>query len=152
MSQWTRAEIEQEFGRFQERAARAASSGDWKEWADQFTDDATYIEHHYGRFTGPREIHDWISSTMSTPPNTDMNAFPVDWYVIDEEKGWVVCAIWNRMRDVGDGRSHQAINWTLLKYAGDGKWAYEEDLYNPNEFGEMLKGWFKAKKEAEAGA
>jgi uncharacterized protein (TIGR02246 family) len=129
-----------------ERAARAAATGDWREWADQFTDDATYIEHHLGRFTGSKEIFDWISSTMATPPNSDMNAFPVEWYVIDEDKGWVVCAIANRMRDVGDGRVHQAVNWSLLKYAGDGKWSYEEDLYNPNEFAEMITGWYRAER------
>lgn len=57
-------------------------------------------------------------------------------------------AVWNRMGDPGDGTVHQAVNWTLLKYAGGGKWSWEEDLYNPNEFATMIKGWMAAKRAA----
>ena len=39
------------------------------------------------------------------------------------------------------------INFTLLKYAGSGKWSYEEDIYNPAHFGEMVKGYLKRKEE-----
>jgi hypothetical protein len=147
---WTRKEIDDAFAHYRETAATAAATGEWRPWAELFTDDAEYVEHHYGRFTGRAAIHEWISRTMATPPNDEMNAFPVDWYVVDEDKGWVVCAIWNRMRDPGDGSTHQAVNWTLLKYAGDNRWSYEEDLYNPMEFGEMLKGWFSARRSGDA--
>jgi hypothetical protein len=34
----------------------------------------------------------------------------------------------------------------LLKYAGDDQWSLEEDMYNPAEFTEMIKGWITAKK------
>jgi hypothetical protein len=40
-----------------------------------------------------------------------------------------------------------AINWSLLKYAGDDQWSYEEDLYNVAEFGDMMKGYLSARKE-----
>jgi SnoaL-like domain len=145
MSSFTRAEMEEAFAHYQEVAATAASSGDWRPWADLFTEDATYIEHLFGEFHGREEIYRWISKTMSSPPNPEMNAFPVDWYVIDEARGWVVCAIWNRMADPGDGTLHQAVNWTLLKYAGDNRWSSEEDLYNPQEFGVMIDAWQKAR-------
>jgi hypothetical protein len=85
---------------------------------------------------------------MAEPPNHDMKYFPVEWYIIDEEKGWVVAQIWNRMVDPGDGSCHQAYNFTLLKYAGRGLWAYEEDIYNPQPFQDMIRGWFAAKKHA----
>ncbi|HEY2428924.1 MAG TPA: nuclear transport factor 2 family protein [Acidimicrobiales bacterium] len=142
---FTRAEIEEAFGRYQEVAARAAESGDWRAWADQFTEDATYVEHHFGEFHGREAIFRWISETMSVAPNSDMTSFPIDWYVIDEQKGWVVCSVLNRMRDPGDGTVHQQANWTLLKYAGDDRWSYEEDLYNPNEFATMITGWMKTR-------
>jgi uncharacterized protein (TIGR02246 family) len=148
---YTRAEIEETFTRYQEIAAKAAVSGDWSDWAAMFTDDATYIEHHFGEFQGRDAIHEWIEKTMATPPNNEMTSFPIEWYVIDEDKGWVVCCVQNRMTDPGDGTVHQAANWTLLKYAGDGKWSHEEDLYNPNEFLEMIKGWAQAKKAAGSG-
>jgi hypothetical protein len=86
---------------------------------------------------------------MSTWPGDQMPHFPVEWYVIDEERGWVVCQIWNRMADPGDGSIHQAYNFTLLKYAGDNKWSYEEDIYNPASFATMVQTWQEAKRRAE---
>ena len=145
MAPFTRDEMEAAFAHYREVAAKAAASGDWAPWADLFTDDATYVEHHFGTYRGRDEIFQWISTTMAEPPNDLFESFPVDWYVIDEQKGWIVCGIWNRMRDPGDGTVHQAMNWTLLHYAGDNRWSHEEDLYNPNEFMEMMKGWFAAK-------
>ncbi len=141
MGQWTRDELEREFGRYQERGAEAGRTGDWSPWADQFTEDAVYIEHHYGRFEGREAIRAWITSTMGEFPGADMPEFPVGWYVVDEERGWIVCQVFNRMRDPGDGSVHEEYNVTILHYAGDGQWSYEEDIYNPAHFGEMVKGW-----------
>jgi len=148
MGQYTRDELERAFAHYQEVAAKAAAANEWQPWADMFSDDAEYVEHHYGVFHGREANYRWITETMHTPPNDDMNAFPVEWYVIDDQKGWIVCCIQNRMRDPGDGSVHQEANWSLLKYAGNDKWSYEEDIYNPLEFGEMIKGWFAAKKVA----
>ena len=50
MGRWTRAEIEQAFDRYQAAALKGAQEGDWRDWADMFTLDATYFEHQYGRF------------------------------------------------------------------------------------------------------
>ena len=77
--------------------ARVRATGDWTEWSECFTEDAQYYEHHYGRFEGRQQILEWISTTMAEPINCDMIDFPADWYVIDEERGWVICAIWNVM-------------------------------------------------------
>ena len=52
MGQWSRAEIESAFADYQRKAADAGRSGDWTEWAGQFTEDATYIEHHYRQVRG----------------------------------------------------------------------------------------------------
>jgi hypothetical protein len=148
---YSRDEIEAAFTRFQEAAEASVANGDWTPWAECFTEDAQYYEHHYGRFEGRAAILEWISTTMAEPINRDMVAFPVDWYVIDEEKGWVLCSVRNVMDDPGDGSNHEEYNWTLLHYAGDGLFSYEEDMYNPVEFGEMIKGWIKAKKAATPG-
>jgi hypothetical protein len=66
--------------------------------------------------------------------------------MIDEDRGWITCQVWNRMSDPGDGSVHQAYNFTLLKYAGDNKWSYEEDIYDPKHFESMIVAWFEAKK------
>jgi len=147
MGRWTRDEIEEAFANYQAVALEAGTSGDWNAWADQFTLDATYNEHLFGEMGGREAIRTWISRTMAQNP--DMKFFPVEWYIIDEERGWVSCQVWNRMVDPGDGSLHQAYNFTLLKYAGGGLWSYEEDVYNPTHFQTMIKGWKEAKKACD---
>ena len=66
--------------------------------------------------------------------------------MIDEERGWVVCQIWNDMPDPGDGKRYSAYNSHVLKYAGDGLWTSEEDVYNPAAFDVMIKDWTRAKE------
>jgi hypothetical protein len=151
MGRWTRDELEDAFAEFQRVALKAGTSGDWNPWADLFTEDATYIESNYGRMGGREAIRKWIVNTMTTPPIDQMTFFPIEWYMIDEARGWITCHVWNRMADPGDGSIHQAYNFTLLKYAGDGLWSYEEDIYDPKHFAEMLTGWFHAKKALSSG-
>jgi len=144
---WAREELEQAFETYQRVAADAGRTGDWASWADLFTEDAEYVEHLYGTMRGREAIRAWISETMSTYPGNAMPAFPIGWSVIDEDKGWVICQVWNRMEDPGDGSIHQAYNVTILKYAGDGRWSYEEDIYNPAHFASMIKAWEQRKTE-----
>jgi len=33
---------------------------------------------------------------------------------------------------------------TILEYAGDGLWSYQEDLYNPREGEQVIKNWLEA--------
>ena len=87
---------------------------------------------------------------MSPWPAREMTAFPIAWYTIDEDRGCVVAQVWNRMIDPGDGSLHQSYNFTLLKYAGNMKWSFEEDVYNPAHFAQMIKGWMARKKDVEA--
>ena len=66
-----REEVEAEFAKYRERAALAVATGDWDQWADQFTDDAHYREHHYGYFRSQQEIRDWIKSVMQPFPTME---------------------------------------------------------------------------------
>ena len=147
MGRFSRAELEDAFAHYQKTALEAGTSGDWDPWADMFTEDATYIEHLFGTLGGREAIRNWISTTMSTAPNDQMKYFPVEWYMIDEEKGWITMQVWNRMVDPGDGSLHEAYNYTLLKYAGGGLWSFEEDIYNPDHFKTMVVEWLKLRKE-----
>ena len=141
MGRFTRQELEDAFAAYQRTGLTAGTTGDWSAWADQFTEDATYFEHHYGTIGGREAIRRWITTAMASFPGNRMPHFPIGWYVIDEDRGWVVCQVWNRMDDPGDGSVHQAANLTVLHYAGDGLWSYEEDVYNPAHFASMLAGW-----------
>ena len=146
MGQFSRQEIEDAYEHYRAVAAESGRTGNWDPWADCFTEDAEYFEHLYGKFSGREAIRAWITATMAEYPNNEMTEFPADWWVIDEERGWVVCAVWNRMQDIGDGEVHQAINWSLLKYAGNNLWSYEEDIYNVSEFADAVGGYLKSKK------
>ena len=111
MASWSREELEREFEHYQERGR----AGDWSAWAEQFTEDAQYVEHVYGTYEGREAIRKWIVETMTTWPGNEMPVFPVEWHIVDEERGWIVAKIWNRMRDPGDGSVHQAYNSLLQK-------------------------------------
>ncbi len=152
MGRWSREEIEEAFDVFQATALEAGKTGDWNDFADLFTEDAHYVEHLYGEMGGREAIRKWITKTMSTPPANEMVHFPIEWYIIDTERAWAVCQVWNRMADPGDGSLHQAYNWTLLKYAGNGKWRYEEDVYNPHHFAKMIARWSERKAKLAARA
>ena len=153
MSRWTREEIESAFDNFQAAALKGAQQKDWRDWANCFTEDATYKEHLHGQFWGRERIFQWITDTMNAYPGPEMTAFPVVWYSIDVEKGWIFAEIMNRMQDLGDRKIHEEANITILHYAGNGLFSYEEDAYNPHNFGEMLKAYeaSKAKMAAKAG-
>jgi hypothetical protein len=146
MGRWSRQELEEAFERYQDTARRAAETHDWNVFADQFTEDATYIEHLFGEFHSREAIREWITGTMGRWPGNEMTDFPIGWYIIDEDRGWIACQIWNVMGDPGDGSDHREQNVSLLKYAGDGLWSYEEDVYNPARFITMVQQWSAVKE------
>ena len=146
MTLFSRDEMEREFEAYQERGRIAGESGDWSPWADQFTEDALYIEHMYGRFEGREAIRTWITECMAPFPNNQFTFFPIEWAVFDEARGWIVCEVQNRLNDLGDGKIFQASNFTRLVYAGDGMWSYEEDVYNPQSMADCVKAWMDHKR------
>ncbi len=130
-----RNEVEEAFANYQVVSAEAARSGDWDTWADQFTDDAIYVEHHYGVMRGQPAIRTWIKSVM-TGPAANMD-FPVVHYAIEDDV--VYSYILNRFLPAGgEGEPFQFPVVTILCYAGDGRWCYEEDVYNPMEGARMM--------------
>ncbi|MCW2497417.1 nuclear transport factor 2 family protein [Jatrophihabitans sp.] len=138
---FSRDELEQAFAHFQSEVVKAAATPDWDLFANLFTADASYYEHAYGRFQGRDQISAWARRTMSSFPGSAMPGFPVAWHVVDTDRGWVVCEIRNVMLDPGDGSVHEASNITILHYAGDNQWSYEEDVYNPQKFLDMVRAW-----------
>ncbi|MCB1704009.1 MAG: nuclear transport factor 2 family protein [Halioglobus sp.] len=152
MGRWTREELETAFDKYQAAALKGAQQGDWRDWADMFTEDATYFEHQYGRFWGREAIYNWICGVMKPYPASSMTAFPIRWYSIDEEKGWIICEVLNRMEDLGNGEIYEEPNITILHYAGNGRFRYEEDAYDRQRMGAMVVRWMQASKAIDASA
>ncbi|MGI9286134.1 MAG: hypothetical protein ACR2P1_12160 [Pseudomonadales bacterium] len=149
MGRWQREEIEEAFDRYQAAALKGARQQDWRDWADMFTEDATYFEHQYGQFWAREAIYNWITGVMKPFPASSMTAFPIRWYSIDEDKGWVICEVLNRMEDLGDGQIYEEPNITILHYAGNGLFKYEEDAYDRQRMGEMVVRWMTAKEQLD---
>jgi ketosteroid isomerase-like protein len=132
----SREEVEAEFNKYRARG----DAKDWNAWADQFTEDALYIEHEMGTFHGREEIRKWIVETMA--PVIDMH-FPTEWFVIDGDM--VVFAAWNALpHPKGTGDDFKFLTVSVLHYAGDGLWSYEEDIYNPKEAERAIAAYMAA--------
>jgi ketosteroid isomerase-like protein len=144
--QFPREEVEAALRGYQEVAAKAVATGDWNAFADQFTEDAIYVEHHFGVLRGQDEIRSWIVSVMEGQA-LDL-VYPVLWHLIDNDIVFIYCP--NRYDAPDGGAPFQFVCGTMLCYAGDGRWCYEEDLYNLNEairVGEL----YAVAKDAAAG-
>ena len=135
-----REEVAREFLRYRERASLAVATGDWDQWADQFTDGAHYREHHYGYFRSQAEIRQWIHDVMQPFPSME---FPPTFALIDGNR--VSALIPNILPPPPgvDGYFGFDVN-TILHYAGNGKWSYEEDVYSPREAQAAVSRWIKA--------
>lgn len=135
-----REEVERELHLYRERGNKAVATGDWNQWADQFTDDANYLEHHYGRFAGQAAIREWINGVMQPFPSME---FPIVWHSIEGNR---VCAlIPNVLPDPKGGPDGYGFDVNvILHYAGNGKWAYEEDVYNPKDAERVIGEWVAA--------
>lgn len=130
MTTFDRAEVEREFHKYVERG----KANDWSAWADQFTEDARYIEHEMGTFRGREQIREWITATMSSVSGM---SFPVDWYVIDGNRVIMYC--WNVFEPLeGMTGDYRFPVVTILEYAGNGLWSLEEDIYNGKEAEQVL--------------
>ena len=143
-----REEVERELHAYRERGNKAVATGDWDQWADQFTTDARYLEHHYGRFEGQDGIRAWINGVMQPFPSME---FPITWYSIEGNR--VSALIPNVLPDPKGGPDGYGFDVNvILHYAGNGKWSYEEDVYNPREAKDVIMKWIAAGGEIPGGA
>lgn len=140
-------EVRDAYEHFKQVSDKCAATADYNAFADLFTEDCVYIEHVFGDMHGREEVRSWIVPLMKQYPNDQMR-YTHDWVLFDEEKGRVVFCARTHMPDPGDGSSHSTTNWTLLDYAGNGRFSREEDIYNPAKFGKLLEDWQAAKDRA----
>ena len=142
MAEYERNEVEDAYQKF----IAAGDLGDWNAWTDLHTENGLWVEHHLGTQKGRDAIRRTIHAVMKPVP---MMFFPVDWYVIEGNR--VVAYIWQQMPDPKGGDTvYRFGNITVLEYAGDGLWSFQEDIYNPREAEKVIQRWIEAGGELAA--
>ena len=145
-------ELKEAFEVFCRVGNECAEKDDYNAFADLFTEDCLYVEHFYGTMHGREAVRNWIVPLMREYPINEMVRYTNDWVYYDESNGRVLFCPRTHMSDPGDGSEHSEINWSLVEYAGNGLWCMEEDIYNPDEWGRLIKNWLASKEAAERSA
>jgi len=136
MTVFNRSEVEEAYHHF----VAVGDSGDWNAWADLHSEDGVWLEHAFGEIRGRKAIRSTITRVMKPVP---MMVFPVEWYMIEENR--VVYYPWQVMPDPKGGSDVYRFGCvTILEYAGNGEFSFQEDLYNPREGEAVIKSWLKA--------
>jgi ketosteroid isomerase-like protein len=130
-----RTEIEAAIERYLEvRSDAEEGRSGWDALDQLFTDDATFIDPAWGRVTGIDALrHFWRESMQGL----DDWRFPNLWSTIDGDQ--VVLRWTNRLPGQReDGSFYEVPGVSLMTYAGDGRFSYEEDIINMAHLGEVL--------------
>ena len=124
-----------------ENFVRVGDSGDWSAWADLHTVDGVWVEHHLGTFRGREAIRTAIVDVMAQAPREMY--FPVEFVLIEGNR--VVYYPWQCLPDPTGGTEVYRFGCvTILEYAGDGQFSYQEDVYNPKEGADVFRRWIAA--------
>jgi ketosteroid isomerase-like protein len=133
LTTFRRSEVEEAFRHFM----AVGESADWNTWADLHTEDGIWVEHHLGTFRGREEIRKGIIEVMSQSPEME---FPVEWCLIDGNR--LVYYPWQVFKaPPGRDGVYRFGCVSVMEYAGNGLWSFQEDLYNPREAEQVLKRW-----------
>ena len=121
------------------RSRIEAGEATWLDLAEFFTDDAVYIDPAWGRVEGIEGIRHFLVESML---GLEDWRFPIRFTAIDGDD---VVTVWDQIlpgeRD--GGGVYQQTGVSLLQYAGDGRFCFEEDLLNMAHVLEDLSasGW-----------
>ena len=114
------AEVEEAF---QRDWTTGSLNEDWARWPDHLTPDVHYVERFFGTMHGRDEVRAWITQLMVV--RADVHAV-LDWYVVKGRR--VVLSMQNRYYAPDPAKRHiDFAGRTVLEYAGDGLFGYEED-------------------------
>jgi hypothetical protein len=102
------------------RVAIDAGDATWTDIARFFTDDAVYIDPAWGRIQGIEEIRTFLDESMR---GFEEWRFPVTFAAV---AGDHVVVKWDQV--LPSGHRHSGVS--TMRYAGGGKFDYEEDLLN----------------------
>jgi ketosteroid isomerase-like protein len=140
MANFTESEIRAAYDALVETRDRAErGEAGWDELAAHFTEDATFVDPAWGRVSGRDEIARFFAESMA---GLEGWTFPREWTLVEGDRlvsGWQ-----NRLPGTRpDGTPYQATGVSILRYAGDGRFSYEEDLLNMVHVLELIResGW-----------
>jgi hypothetical protein len=123
MSRFSRAELEQAFQHYWQTGAVGE---DWHGFANIFTEDALYVEHVLGTLRGREAIRRWIVPIMEEYCEL-YTAY--EWHCVDEEGGRIIVYMQNRRDHPSGSGTIDFPGITILGYAGDGLFGFEEDYW-----------------------
>jgi ketosteroid isomerase-like protein len=108
------------------RRIDAGKEGGFGVLADLYTEDAVYIDAAWGRIEGREAIASWLRDSMVGLGDW---LFPIEFTAIE---GNDVVVKWTQILPVArpDGSPYTQSGYSRLIYAGDGRFSYEEDVYN----------------------
>ncbi len=136
MSEFSREEVQAAH----DKRMELQNADEWAAFGDTFTEDAVYVEHHEGTFEGREVILAWLVPVMELCKGW---TFPIEWLVIDGNR--IVYKWQNRLPGQRpDGGYYEFAGLTVVVYAGNGQFSYQEDIYNADELRSVLDDWQKA--------
>ena len=121
------------------RASIEAGERTWTDLAELFTDDAVYVDPAWGRIQGIEAIRAFFDESMR---GLEDWRFPIRFVAVEGDE---VVTVWSQVLPGRrpDGGTYEQTGVSLLRYAGDGRFDFEEDLLNMTHVLEDLaaSGW-----------
>jgi ketosteroid isomerase-like protein len=138
---YPREEVQAAVERYHELRRRidAGEESGFEVLADLYTEDAVYIDGAWGRIEGREKIAKWLDESMVGLGDW---RFPIEFTAIE---GNDVVVKWTQVipGTRPDGSPYTQSGYSRLIYAGEGRFRYEEDVYNMVQVLEDLtaSGW-----------
>lgn len=135
-----RSELEQAYAAYA-RTRERIDAGElwWDALRDHFTEDAVFVDPAWGRVDGLDAIVEFLQDSMR---GLEDWTFPLEWMAFDGD--YLITGWQNRLPGQrADGSLYQVPGMSRIRYAGEGKFSFEQDLINMLHMLEVMKesGW-----------
>lgn len=144
MGKFSRKELERAFCHYWQTGA---VNEDWQGFADNFTEDVIYQEHILGTRHGRENVRAWIVPIMEEYCEL-YTAY--EWHVVDDEHDRIVVSMQNRRDHPGGSGTIDFPGVTILHYAGDGLFDFEEDYWSVPEARRAMAAYREACRSFDA--